>query len=97
MSAAGLATILSGCATTDIDRASETAAAQAVAESRANLPPWPAYCREHMGKVIPKEGEPVYGPQIRWEAVRRNGNQRIDWCADYYDSIRDEQARGGRP
>lgn len=86
---------MSGCGPAAREQLADAAAVRAVAESRTNLPPWPPYCREHMGKVIPRQGEPVYGPQLRWEAVVDNGNGRFDWCANFYDSIRDAQARGG--
>lgn len=87
ISVAGLSAISTGCASTAIEEAASASAEKAVAESATVLPAWPPYCRKHIQKVVPKLGEPVWGTQKRWEIVMENGNDKIDWCAGYYDEV----------
>jgi hypothetical protein len=75
----------------------DSAAAQIGAQRAGdNLPDWPAYCRAPMPKVDPKLDEPIYGSQKRWEIVRENENDRIDWCADHYDGVQKSRRAGGQ-
>lgn len=94
ISVAGLSAISSGCVSAATGEVASASAQQAVAESATVLPVWPDYCREHIQQVRPKLGEPVWGTQRRWEIVVANGNEKIDWCSQYYESVA-QSLRGG--
>lgn len=88
--------ILTGCTASQQLSRIDSAAAQIGAQRAGdNLPDWPTYCRVPMPKVEPKLDEPIYGSQKRWEIVRENENDRIDWCASHYDGVQKSRLAGG--
>ena len=91
---ASLLTICASCTTLD-QRRNSAAISKAISTAPTNLPKWPAYCRDLMPTVAPKEGEKWVWVQGRWEIVRDNENKRVAWCAGFYDDIRNKF--GSRP
>ncbi|MBY2932511.1 hypothetical protein [Rhizobium leguminosarum] len=89
--------ILTACSASQQLSRLDSAAAQVGAQRAGdNLPDWPAYCRDLMPKVEPKLDEPIYGTQKRWEIVRENENDRIEWCASHYDKLQKARRAGGQ-
>lgn len=88
--------ILSGCNTVK-PTVDDAAVSKAVAQAPTVLPQYPDYCAEHVGRVVPKLNEPVYGPQERWNIVADNDDKRKDWCARWYDATAQHAAGVTQP
>ncbi|MEY9829816.1 hypothetical protein ABIA25_001631 [Sinorhizobium fredii] len=95
--ALGLIAILSGCAHDEAARLDASAASMGRLAAGVHLPEWPALCREPMPAVVPKLGEKARHSQSRWEVVREQHNQRVEWCGRHYDGIAEEYARPRAP
>lgn len=80
---------LTGCKTNDYGNA---VIGKAIAQAPTILPDWPEYCSNNMTGVTPKLEEPVWGTQSRWNIVLSNENRRIDYCAKFYNLMKDNLA-----
>jgi cytochrome c5 len=79
--------MISGCATTE-GRVIRAAEVKGRSEAKTVVPDLPAECRQHMERVIPKEGDKARWIQARWETNADAVDRQIDDCAAFQDGYK---------